>query len=347
MGETHRGWPLVGFSHPTGIGSHRHVAAAVRMVGSPALAESAEFLLTERYPQRALPWKELPVRKRDLVRHIPPFAKLVGRMEHLEAALDEQRKVNDSLRDFIAQLVFSDVASLVDQEVPGSDGMPIPGPALRFMVAKGYVDREIFLREGEEGARFVVDMLAKQGQAIDQVGKLLDFGCGCGRVIRHLKGCGAEQLHGCDVNPIAIEWCQRFLDFATFKVNALEPPLPYPDNSFGLIYTYSVFTHLSVPLQTRWMDEMRRVLAPGGYLLLTVHGHAWAFRGLPNAQEVIDRGEIVVFREDRDGSNICCAFHPERYVREVLARGFEVLDFIPEGAKVFNPQDSYLLRLIK
>jgi SAM-dependent methyltransferase len=225
------------------------------------------------------------------------------------------------------------------------DGLPIPSDALRYMVAMGYVDIDTFLREGKEGARFVADTIANHGKTIDQVEKLLDFGCGCGRVIRHLRDCGARELHGSDANAKSIGWCQRFLEFATFKVNNLEPPLPYPDRTFDLIYAYSVFTHLTEPLQERWMDEMRRVLVPGGYLLLTVHGRKNAAKRSPDVLAALDRGEFFVVGEDRNGSNNCAAYHSERYVREVMARGFDVLEFIPQGAKVFNPQDSYLLKL--
>ena len=178
-----------------------------------------------------------------MLRHVPPFSKYLKYVEGLE--------MENAL---LHQVVFSDVSSLVESDVQDADGLSIPHAALRFMVA-GTTNLDWFLEGGKKGARFVVDIMARQGKNLDQVGKLLDFGCGCGRVIRHLKGCGAQEIHGCDCNAKAIDWCQRFLDFATFKVNCLEPPLPYPDRMFGLIYAYSIFTHLPEPLQMRWMDE--------------------------------------------------------------------------------------------
>jgi len=61
----------------------------------------------------------------------------------------------------------------------------------------------------------------------------------------------------------------RPIPFAEFDINALSPPLVYGEGSFGLIYTFSVFTHLSEALQVSWLAELSRVLKPGGYLLLT------------------------------------------------------------------------------
>ena len=44
------------------------------------------------------------------------------------------------------------------------------------------------------------------------------------------------------------------------------------------------------------------------------------------------------------GSNLCSVFHPTKWVRERLARGFTVVDFLPEGAKGNPTQDLYVLQ---
>jgi SAM-dependent methyltransferase len=270
------------------------------------------------------------MRKRDLVRHIPPFSRYVKYVETVERTL--------------SQLVFSDVTSLIETGIKDEHDVPIPSAALRFMVI-GESDPDRFLHSGKRGAQLVADLVARQGKGLDEVGKVLDLGCGCGRVIRHLRRCGAEELHSCDCNAKAIAWCQRFLDFATFHVNHLEPPLPYPDGMFGLIYAYSIFTHLPERLQIRWIDEIRRVLAPGGYFLLTVHGRRYIATRGPAERAAFHRGELVVAGAGLAGSNSCAVFHPERYVREVLARGFEVVDLVAEGAEACGLQDVYLLKL--
>jgi SAM-dependent methyltransferase len=244
----------------------------------------------------------------------------------------------------LSQLVFSDVTSLVETDIEDVGDVPIPSAGLRFMVI-GESDPGRFLHSGRRGARLVADLMAGQGKGLDRVGKVLDLGCGCGRVIRHLRGCGAEALYGCDCNAKAIAWCQRFLDFATFHANQLEPPLPYPDGMFGLIYAYSIFTHLPEGLQLLWMEEIRRLLALGGYFLLTVHGRRFIASRGPTERAAFHRDELVVVADRLAGSNSCAAFHPERYVREVLARGFEVVDRIAEAAEACGLQDVYLLRL--
>ena len=92
------------------------------------------------------------------------------------------------------------------------------------------------------------------------------------------------------------------------------------------------------------------MLAPGGYLLITTHGDRFAENRLDG--EMLERyraGRLVVRWHEAAGTNTCAAFHPPAYVRDELARGFDVVDFTPgaglRGARDGRvPQDVYLLR---
>ncbi len=121
---------------------------------------------------------------------------------------------------------------------------------------------------------------------------MLDLGCGCGRTLLWLAPRYPEVMwHGCDVDAEAIAWCQRNISPALFLVNQPLPPLPYPGNHFDLIYGISVFTHIDEAAQRAWLDELHRVLKPGGWLLLTFYSeHVW--RATEHAA-AIARGEFV------------------------------------------------------
>jgi SAM-dependent methyltransferase len=231
------------------------------------------------------------------------------------------------------------------------DGLPLPPPSLRFL-AVGATDVQTFLRGGEGVARMITQTLARHGVGMQELGSLLDFGVGCGRVLRFWKGLAEHgvDVHGTDYNPKLVDWCRRGLPFASFQVNELAPPLPYPDARFDLVYAYSVFTHLPGDLQLAWAQELRRVLRPDGLLLFTTHGAPFAEARLsPEELERFRSGELVVRAPTAAGTNPYAAFHPEQYVRDELAAGLAPIDFVegagPSGSAAGRVrQDVHLLR---
>jgi SAM-dependent methyltransferase len=108
---------------------------------------------------------------------------------------------------------------------------------------------------------------------INSFDRILDFGCGCGRTLLWLAPWAERtELDGTDIDRDAISWCRGSIRFARFAMNDPLPPLPYPEKSFDLVYLISVFTHLTEDLQLLWLEELRRVSRPGGYVLVTLRG---------------------------------------------------------------------------
>jgi len=225
-----------------------------------------------------------------------------------------------------------------------TDGLPLPPASLRAQIGPRHADAAFFLRSGKQHADLVRDVLREQGAEIEDLGALLDWGCGCGRVLRQWSGLPGARVFGCDINPKMIQWCAANLDFAEVSVTELEPPLPYADSTFDLIYAFSVFTHLSEQLQQEWMSECLRVLRPGGYLLISTMGEYYLGlqRLSESEQQAFANGELVVLYERSAGTSLCSAYHPPEYVRTKLAADFEAVGFRPavEGGR----HDIHLLR---
>jgi SAM-dependent methyltransferase len=147
--------------------------------------------------------------------------------------------------------------------------------------------------------------------------------------MRRWAGVAGPSFSGSDYNPNLIKWCRENLPFAQFEVNGLAPPLPFADGQFELVYALSVFTHLTEQLQQDWIAELRRVVRPGGLVLFTTRGEAWAWKLTPDERSRYDQGNLIVRYEDLTGTNLCAAFHPWRYVHERLASGFLLKESLP------------------
>lgn len=282
------------------------------------------------------------MRTRDLLRFVPGLSRLARALDSRER---ESRLLTEECQRLAAENHrLKATAPRVRIRTAPPDELPLPPDVLRLLVA-GTDDAEWFLGAGRLAAESLTTLLAKHDVPLDASARVLDFGCGCGRVLRHLRHLPAE-LHGCDSNPVAVEWCAEHLPFARFSVNALESPLGHDDETFDVVYALSVFTHLPPPLQSHWMAELRRVLKPGGALVLSLHGDA-TVRHLSRSERAEYRaGHLVVRGGDLAGTNHCAAFHPPAFVRGGFVRGFEVLELAPAGAKGNPPQDAWVLRKV-
>lgn len=235
---------------------------------------------------------------------------------------------------------------------------PLPPDELRWRVT-GHRDSDLVFRQiGRVSLDDQQIVLRLTGRTMESFESVLDFGCGCGRVMRHMAKISTHlSLHGCDIDGDAIAWASKNLPFATFRQNAPLPPLPYEDGQFDLVVNHSVFTHLPEDYQDAWLAELRRVVRPGGYLLLSVAG-PFAFSGLvqtwldhpadPSAmqREMDERGFVYVVNDAWQGSCFPdfyhSAFHSPAYVVNHWSRYLTVLAYAPQAALSFI--DLVLLR---
>jgi len=225
-----------------------------------------------------------------------------------------------------------------------AEGAPLPPPRLRLLVDGRSPDVGAHLRLGRQMWQSIHDACAESGNPTEEMRAVLDFGCGCGRVLRHWPAAGPE-VHGCDYNPGLVGWCAENLAPARVTRNGLTPPTPYVSESFDLIYALSVFSHLGPPLQRQWLAEFRRLLRPGGLLVLSVIGDSLRHRLGPAERAHFDRGEMVVQRPRLAGRNLCTVYHPRAHVTGGLLADFaEVRRFDLGSAAQAVLQDAYIAR---
>lgn len=122
-------------------------------------------------------------------------------------------------------------------------------------------------------ADLVIDALRSAGVEPEQVRTGLDFGCSSARVVRVLAAAYPDvHWSGCDPNAPAIAWASEHLPHIDFFTSGNEPPLRLGDGMLDVVYAISIWSHFEPALGLRWFEEMYRVLAPGGHLVMTTHG---------------------------------------------------------------------------
>jgi len=149
---------------------------------------------------------------------------------------------------------------------------------------------------------------------LTSIESLLDWGCGCGRVASlFLKHTKISQVYGCDIDKEAVEWCDKHLPSGHFSAINPYPPTHYSDNMFNIVIGYSVFTHLQQDVQFRWLQEMERIIIPGGLFFASVHGDFATSFATPQVQEAVRKNGISDSSLDQNLNGIA----PEGYYRGV------------------------------
>ena len=230
-----------------------------------------------------------------------------------------------------------------------SGEMPeLPPEDLRWRVSD-HRSAKLFWDTGAGTVANVEEMLAIAGKSIAHHSRALDFGCGCGRVLLHMRDLARDvELHGSDIDPESIAWCQAHIPWAMCVVNPWRPPLPYPDGHFDLIFNQSVFTHLDEDYQDVWLQELMRVTRPGAAVVLSVSGEGpfaefvklWSAAAPEAAARYVESfrstGFVYVPSDGWDNGPFPdfyhSAFHAPWYIFRHWGRYFDIKAHVPGGS---------------
>lgn len=183
--------------------------------------------------------------------------------------------------------------------------------------------------------------------------RVLDWGCGHGRVIRHFhQQRRVAETWAVDIDSENVGWLAANFPGISASAVPLVPPTDLPSNHFDLVYGISVMTHLTDDVQQAWLAELRRILKPGGIALLTFGGPAsaafasrfltpawfatWARTGFDDddiSQDLVDKiDDPEYYRNTKQTSEV---------TRERWSRHFDVVGLYE---CIFGYQDLAVLR---
>jgi SAM-dependent methyltransferase len=135
---------------------------------------------------------------------------------------------------------------------------------------KGKARPDAFLASGQRTVMHYLQELDEHGFDPRRFGRILEFGVGLSRLIRHYYPFPAA-LYGCDVVARVVEFSQECCGERVNVVQShLSPPLPYDDAYFDYVYANSVFTHIQTDTLSEWIAELSRITSPGACVIVSL-----------------------------------------------------------------------------
>ena len=201
------------------------------------------------------------------------------------------KKIGISFEEFAsfsateADLVARAVSTVVDQ------GLPATYDHRFALLSSGDTDAERYKYVGLEWLEFFI----RYGR-LSPAGRVLDIGCGAGRMALPLS-CylGAQGMYcGFDVLEESIDRCKKIIGRRNFRFQHIDLRhrlfnpggfiesetfvFPYSNGFFDLAFAASVFSHISLGTGICYLQEINRVLRPGGVAILS-------FFAIPEAEK--------------------------------------------------------------
>lgn len=138
----------------------------------------------------------------------------------------------------------------------------------RFWIdTQNYQTEEVFAQSGQNTAQALLQALHGLYRPS---WKVLDIGCGIGRVLKPLAK-HFDTLVGIDVSSAMITqskvWLSGYPQITTFETSGVDLR-EFKQHSFNLVYSYVAFQHMPRPVFEQYLSEINRVLTPDGYLAL-------------------------------------------------------------------------------
>ncbi|MFD2090357.1 class I SAM-dependent methyltransferase [Blastococcus deserti] len=169
-------------------------------------------------------------------------------------------------------------------------GSAPPNPPEQLQVQFVGLSFEEAYAEAEAFVTAVAEELRACGHPGLRGSRVLDFGCGWGRISRLLLSeVPPQQLFAVDVDGEMTALVNVSLPGINAMTVPVTPPTVLRDASMDVVVAFSVFSHLSRAAHEAWARELARVVRPGGIVAITVLGEEFIDL-VEGAQQLVRRG---------------------------------------------------------
>jgi len=221
--------------------------------------------------------------------------------------------------------------------------MPIPPDFLLYETGK--LNFSHYHASGNSAASEIHALYAIFGQSPIQ--SILDWGCGVGRVTRHLPIYFPNaNIVGADANPDCIQWLQNNIpEIQWLQSNAADRGETLT-GTYHLIIALSVLTHLPANEQQHWLEQLHSRLHTNGLIWLSTHGSTY-YHQLTSKQhaQLLEKG-MLTLGSNQEGSRGMRTYHTYEGMQQLIHQDWELLLYY-NGEKfpgVLGGQDAWLIK---
>ena len=222
-------------------------------------------------------------------------------------------------------------------------GFPMPPDSLLFET--GSLHYHSYQKSGQEAAAEIESLCKIFGHSPIQ--SILDWGCGTGRVTRHLPDYFPEaKITGADVNPSCIQWLQNNMQGIEWIQSSTNLSGETISAQYDLIIALSVLTHLPTNEQANWLNILHSLLNTKGLVWLSTHGKTYLHQLTHHQKKQLSEQGILTLGADKKGSRQMRTYHTYSSMKQLLGRDWEIVMYY-DGQKfpgILGGQDAWLLK---
>ncbi len=225
-------------------------------------------------------------------------------------------------------------------------GFPMPPDSLLFET--GSLHYHSYQNSGQEAAAEIESLCKVFSNS--PIHSILDWGCGTGRVTRHLPDyfLGAK-ITGADVNPSCIQWLQNNIQGIEWIQSSTNLSGETKSAQYDLIIALSVLTHLPTNEQANWLNILHSLLNTKGLMWLSTHGKNYLYQLTHQQKKQLAEQGILTLGADKKGSRQMRTYHSYSGMKQLLGQDWEIVMYY-DGQKfpgILGGQDAWLLKKLR
>ena len=214
-----------------------------------------------------------------------------------------------------------------------------------FLYETYKLDYKQYKEDGELAAKEILEWTSKY---ILGEFKILEWGCGVGRVIRHFPQLVNKEavIVGADINSDMIKWDLKNIENVNFETIDYLPPTSFENNQFNIVFALSVFTHIENELQEKWFTEIKRIITENGIFLFSTHGKKFEINLDENEKKILTSQGSLTFNYKQKGHRMMSTYNKYENLKIIIQKHFEILEFY-SGDKYpekIGGQDLWIVR---